>query len=406
MAKVVKIKNPVVPQDEETVLTSKYSSGTSLTVKNNEGWADNDIAIVGHPGDELAEAGLVGGISGNTTITIDSALKFSHPVDTPIFRSRYNQISLERKASGGNYAVISEGLQNIEWDERDGFSKIRVAAGEDSDTYKWRFYNSLTATYSNYSGELVGTGLTPQHAGYIIQLIRRFGKIPANSGVTDLDLLASLNRGQQKIDALHERWYFALVEDTSSTKVDAIAGTYKYDLPDGFRGMDSLKALDSNDQKYNLTYVPLIEFDSLKVDTSSGSRSDSTREWSLLPPDSSNTLGYFGVHPTPSSATNDFYRRYWRTLPELTTFASQTLIPIPEALFNWGMYELYKLREDRDNATYYLGLFQEDVKMLKMMQKRQIGQAEFQRFRGQRGYSRLFGEFGVQSRDYLVENYW
>lgn len=406
MAKVIKIKNPLVPNDEETVLTSKYSSGTSLTVKNNEGWADNDIAIVGIPGDENTEIGLVSGVSGNTTITLDSALKFSHTVDTPIFRARYNQVSIERQPSGGAYAVIAEGLQTLEYDERDGFTKVPVAAGADGDSYKWRFYNSLTLTYSNYSGALPGTGLTPQHAGYIIMLIRKFGKIPANAGLTDTDLLASLNRGQQKIDALHDRWYFALTEDTTSTKVDAIAGTFKYDLPDGFRGMDTLKVLDTNSQKYNLSYVPRIEFDSYKVDTSTANRSDSTRLWTELPPDSDNSNGYFGVHPTPNSTDNDFYRRYWRKLPTLTTYASETLIPIPEALFNWGMYELYKLREDRDNATYYLGLFQEDVKMLKMMQKRQIGQAEFQRFRGQRGYSRLFGEMSHQSVDYLRENNW
>ena len=406
MSKVVKVKNPLVPNDEETVLSSKYSSGTALTVKNNEGWADNDIAIIGHPGDERTEMGLVASTTGDTTITLDSALKFSHPVDTPIFRCRYNQISLERKASGGSYAVISEGLRNIEWDERDGFTKVVVAAGVDSDSYKWKFYNSLSLTYSAYSAELPGTGLTPQHAGYIIQLIRKFGKIPANSGLTDLDLLASLNRGQQKIDALHERWWFCLVEDTVSTAVASIAGTYKYDLPDGFRGMDVLKVLDDQSQKYNLSFVPQIEFDSLKIDTSTDTRSDSTKLWTLLPPDSSNDLGYFGVHPTPVSTDNSFYRRYWRKLPTLTTYASETLIPIPEALFNWGMHELYKLREDKDNAIYYLGLFQEDVKMLKMMQKRQIGQAEFQRFRGQRGYAKLFGSLGYQSNDTLREMYW
>src|SRR5690606_15021654 len=130
-----------LPQSEDTYLTTKYTSGTSLTVKNNEGFADNDIAVVGMPGQERTETGLVSGITNNDTITVDSALVFDHPANTPIFRSEYNQISLERKASGGSYAEVAEGKQDIEWDEEDGFTKIKVAAGVDSDTYRWRFYN-------------------------------------------------------------------------------------------------------------------------------------------------------------------------------------------------------------------------------------------------------------------------
>jgi hypothetical protein len=90
----------------------------------------------------------------------------------------------------------------------------------------------------------------------------------------------------------------------------------------------------------------------------------------------------------------------------LTNFASRTLIPLPETLINWSLFELYKLREDRDNASFYYQLYTENVNMLKRIQRRQIGQAEIQRFRGQRGYSRLFGDFSMQSADTVRENYW
>lgn len=406
MASIIKVKNPNLPQSEETSLSAKYTSGTSLTVKNSEGWADNDIVVVGNPGQEKTERGLVSGVSGNTIVTLDSALNFDHPIDTPLFRSEYNQISLERKPSAGAYAVISEGLQNIEWDEKDGYTKIKVAAGETTDTYKWRFYNSLTAQYSAYSGELPGTGLTQNYAGYLIEIIRSWGKIPAQLGVDDLWILRSLNRGQRNIDALHDRWWFALVEDSASTRITSIAGTYKYDLPSTFRAMHTLSVLDTNDQRYNLSYVDILEFDSFKVDTSTSSRSDTTKYWTLLPPDSSNTVGYFGVHSTPVSTDNYFYRRYWRFLPELTSFASQTLIPLPETLINWVMYEMYKMKQDRDNAAFYLALYKENVEMLRRLQRRQVGQAEIQRFRGQRGYSKLFGELGLSSNETARENYW
>src|SRR3990167_2547733 len=407
MAKLIKIKHPLIPVEEETYLTVKYSSGTNWTVKSNEGWATNNIVVVGFPGDEKTEQVIASGVSGDTVIPSTAAGKFAHAIDTPLFRSPYNQISVERKPSGGSYAVIAEGLQNIEWDERDGHTKIRIAAGADSDTYKWRFYNSASAEYSAYSGELPGTGLTPFYAGYLIEALRYFGKIPANLGITDIDILRSLNRGQREIDTMHDKWWFALTEDTDATRITSIAATFKYDLTSNFRGMDVLKVLDEDNQKYNLSYIPLIEFDSYKVDDAdTDNHGNHPKFWTLLPPDSSNTIGYFGVHQTPENALIYFYRRYWRFLPELTSFASTTLIPLPEALMNWALFELYKLREDRDNASFYYQLYTENIGMLKRIQKRQIGQAEIVRFRGQRGYSQLFGALAFQSRDDLVERYW
>lgn len=408
VAKLLKIKHPLIPNEEQTYLAGRYTSGTSWTVRSNEGWNTNNIMVVGNPGDESTEQLIVNTVSGDTVITTTAAGNFEHSIDTPLFKVQYNQISVERKPSGGSFAEIAEGKVDIEWDERDGHSKVRVAAGSDSDTYRWRFYNSANGEYSAYSGELPGTGLTQFHAGYLIEIIRYFGKIPANAGVTDLDILKSINRGQRRIDTLHDRWWFALVDDDSSSRVQAIADTYKYDLPSRFRGMDVLQVLDTNDQRYNLSFIPLIEFDALKVNNANTSdRSDTTRFWTLLPPDTSNTIGYFGVHPTPDTTDNYFYRRYWRFLPELTSFASTTLVPLPEALIDWGLFEIYKLREDRDNATFYLGMFQQDIDLMKRIQRRQIGQPEIARYRGQRGFSQLFGEFSTaMSLDTLRENYW
>lgn len=407
MAKTIKVKNPALPEKEDSYLTAKYISGTALTIKDTEGWAANDVVVVGHPGDESCEQALVSSVTGNSTLNLSAALKHAHAIDTPIFRSDWNQISLEQKASGGSFAEIAEGKFNIEWDEKDGFSKVPVATGADSDTYRWRFYNTGTTGYSSYSGELPGTGLTQFHAGYLIEVVRYFGKIPANLGIRDLDILRSLNRGQREVDTMHDRWWFALVEDDSSTRIQSIASTYKYDLSSDFRGMDVLKVLDTDNQLYNLSFAPLIEFDSFKVDDADTTNdSDSTQRWTLLPPDSNNTVGYFGVHPTPKTDGLYFYRRYWRFLPELTSFASVTLIPLPETLINWALFEIYKLREDRDNASFYYSLYTENVNMLKRIQRRQIGQAEIARFRGQRGYSKLFGEYSTNNIDTIRTNYW
>lgn len=408
--KTIKIKHPVIPSKEETFLTAALaSSGVASTVRSNEGWAANDVLIFGRPGQEQTEQVLASGVTGNTQID-HAAVKFAHGVNTSIFRSDYNQISIERKPSAGSFGEIAEGKINIEWDEKEGFTYVDIAAGADGDTYRWRFYNSGSSSYSPYSGELLASGMTFSYAGYIIDQLRLFGKIPADLGITDLNLLKMLNRGQQRIDSLAPsggRWWFTLTEDTDASRITSIANTYKYDLTSNFRAMDVVKMLDADDVKINLSYCPLIEFDLLKQNNAdTANHSNYVKNWTLLPPDSSNTIGYFGVHPTPEDTSIYFYRRYWRFLPELTSPFSQTLIPLPETLFNWGMREISRLREDIDNANYYEKAFNDNVKMLIRLQRRQIGQAELQRFRGQRGYSQMFGTYALTSDEWLRETFW
>lgn len=407
MAKVLRIKNPRLPDREQTFLTAKYTSGTTLTVKNNNNFEDNIFAVLGVPGREKTEIGKVASITGASTVTLDAALSFSHKIDTVIYRSEYDQISIERKASGGAYAQIAEGLVNIQWDEQDGNTKVSVAAGVDSDTYKWRFYNSLATTYSDYSGELPGSGLTQFHVGSMIKSIRYFGKMPAFKGITDIDILNSLNRGQREIDiqAPDGRWWFTLVEDSDTTRVTSVVGQSKYDLTSDFRAMDVIQVLDLNSQKYNLSYLPRPVYDAYKTDQSSTLYSDSTMQWTLLPPDTDNTVGYFGVYPTPATTGIYFYRRYWRYLPELTSFASKTLVPVPEVLVNYALYEIYRLREDRDNALFYYGLFEKGLKLIHGLQRRQLGQQQILNYRGQNGFANLFGNPGLQSSENIVTNY-
>lgn len=405
MAILLRIKNPPLPNQEETFLSSSYSSGTSLSVRNTDGWVSNDVAVAGQPGDEKTEARVINTIPSATGLTVTAAYSFSHEVDTPLFKTRYDKISLERQANGsGAYAEVLEGKITIGWDEKDGFTKILNQAGSTADNFKWRFYNSVSGEYSLYSGILPGTGLTSAHAGKMVQVVRRTAKIPANLGIQDTDILGLLNEAQKELDAEYELWWFTRTED--SVGITAIAGIYKYDLPSTFRAMDVVKVLDNNSIKYDLKFSPLVEFDQFKSDTNTSTRNDSTRNWTLLPPDDSSTIGYFGIDPTPATTNNTYYRRYYRFIPELTTFADVTIVPIPRVLIAYAVWQIYLIREDAANAAIWEDRYKDGVKKLKAMQRRQVGQADFARFRGQRGYARLFGNYGYMNRDTIHENYW
>jgi hypothetical protein len=77
-ARRIRIVNPDLVNSERTILDADYSSGTSLTVKSNYGFQNGDILVIEQPSTEKAESSTVSGTTGNTTVTIDSALKFSH----------------------------------------------------------------------------------------------------------------------------------------------------------------------------------------------------------------------------------------------------------------------------------------------------------------------------------------
>ena len=203
----VKVSNPELTPDESTYLTADYSSGTTLTVRNSEGLTTSWYAIIGEPGQEQTEAIVISASPTDTTVTIGSALNFAHPKSTPIYLSQWNQISFERKPTGGSYAVISGSPSAIEWDEPDKKSLIVVDGGVTTDTYKWRFYNSTTAGYSDYSDELAGTGLTRFKVGALIQQVR---KNPIVQSVDDETIIGYFNDYQADLvyPEIPKAWWF------------------------------------------------------------------------------------------------------------------------------------------------------------------------------------------------------
>ena len=94
-ARRIRIVNPDLSGSERLILDADYSSGTSLTVKSNYGIQDNDILVIEQPSSEKAEASSVASTTGNTTITLDSAFKFSHQKGTcfcdPRIRPRWKR---------------------------------------------------------------------------------------------------------------------------------------------------------------------------------------------------------------------------------------------------------------------------------------------------------------------------
>jgi len=186
-----RIKNPNLTNEEKTYLTADYSTGTSLTVRNNDGITATWFVVVGEPSQEQTESKTISSVTGNETVVISADLKFSHPKSTPVYETQWDQICLERSSSATTgFAEITDSPFTIEWDNKDSMTSILDSAGSTAHYYRWRFKNSGTGTYSSYSGVVSGAGLSRNQAGYVIKKIRNS---PLTKGIDDQTMYDYIN---------------------------------------------------------------------------------------------------------------------------------------------------------------------------------------------------------------------
>jgi|GEM_PF-6934109 len=400
------IQNPDLTNEEKTYLTSDYLSGTSLTTRNNEGFTLQWFAIVGEPGQKQTEGKQVSSLTGNETIVLSGALKFSHTKSCPVYLSQWDKVSVERSTTEtGTFTAITDSPFSIEWDDEGLSSTIPDASGATTDFYRWRFYNSVTGSYSTYSGVISGGGLDRDQAGYIIEKVR---KNPATTGVSDQTMYDYMNDFQDLCyEEMPEAWWFTREGTAVATAVD----TYKYSISTNWSDLLSIKYVlyryvnGSQDTTAPLQFVTLLEFYNFKADANQASN-DNVTKWTLIPPDSSSAKGYIGIHSTPATDDCSIKPVYYIDLPVIESFEDTLVIPRPKAYEDYILYRIFEdIKQDSQTASTYNARVQSSIIALKKRIRRQQGDKTLFRFRGQKGYKALFNGGGVSSDTYR-ENYW
>lgn len=402
----IKVANPDLSLEEATYLTADYSSGTTLTIRNSEGFTTNWYAIVGEPGQEQTESTLISAAPTDTTLTI-AALKFSHPKSTPVYLSQWNQLDFEQKPSGGSFARISGYPSGIEWDDADKKTTVVVSGGTTTDTYRWRFYNSTLGTYSDYSDELAGTGLTRFNVGHLILQVR---KNPIAQAVDDETIINYFNDYQADVvyPEIPKAWWFK----KEGTRVHPTASDYTYDI---YANWSDYKQMDillyeyisgDTDITYALTFSPTQEFYDLKSDSDQAT-DDNAKYWSLLPPDTTALKGYIGLHPTPKTATCYIKPIYFFELTDLNSFGDRIVVPYPKGYVDYALYRIADdIKNDQTLADKFSSRVGRGIIYLKRLARSQLGQPELFRFRGVGGWSRLYGHGGRINSSDARELYW
>lgn len=417
----LRLPNPLLLANYKTYLGVDYASGTSATVLNNNSFASNDLGVFGEPKEELTELKKINSISGSTTLTLASTMNFAHSKNTPVYKSLWDFVSIEgRSTSGGVFAELTQ--SGLQWDNKNGETVYFHSSGDDNWEYRYRFYNSVTATYSEYSPTLAGSGFTRKQVGYMLRNVRKITNTPDQTVVTDDEIIRQFNRAQDIIYAHNPRYWFLLVDSyKAATPIPCIADTNVYSLGvyTTYGHLASLRFRYTNgadDILYPLDKKGDSEFDNIASDLNQATN-DYAAIYKLLPADSDSDNGYIQISPkTKTTSIGKLYPNYYEKMADLDDVADSTQVVMPEILEDYAIAYVYKVKGDENKAKLYeMGLVidneQRTPKHLQLLDKLDAAQRMVQHqprslsnFRGQKAVQRIYGSYGHNSNDSIKES--
>lgn len=421
------VQNPKVELTYKTYVSIDYipaSSVLSLDVLNNNSFAANDLIVVGEPGEELTEEKMVFVLSGSARLTLPTALTFQHAKSTPVYKTLWDFISIEANYGSGFSAITSSPIQ---WDSKTNETYYFDTNGTDTTQYKFRFYNSVTLLYSEYSPTQLGIGFTEGMAGYMIENARRAAGDLEKKFISDTELIRSITRAQNIIYAHNARYWFLKVNGFNSSKsILGTVGNNVYSLASitdlgHLSGISYRYTQGASDYKYRLRPKEDVEFEELTRDLNRPN-DDHPSMYRRLPPDANSTLGYFEIdNKMLTNSIGIFYIDYYKKMDTVNSVDDVTIVPLPSIIEDFLIADIYAAKGNTEKEDLYRKRFfgpesrkkqyddLEGIALLDVLDdanRRSVGQPRsISRFRGQKAMARLYGSRRGVSIDYLRENY-
>src|SRR3990167_8781419 len=212
----VRINNPLLDKSYRTFLDSDYSSGTTLTVVNN--------------------------------------------------------ISFERRtSSAGTFAEITETA--IQWDNKDNETVYYDQNATDNYEYRFRFRNTSTLEYSEYSPTITGAAPERNTVRYMLRQVRLLTGDTERKLAEDEEIIRAFNIAQDIIYTHNPKYWFLYADtfEAGSGSIAATAGEDVYTLNNLTRyghlaGIKYRYNSSPTDNIYRLKKITEVEFDRLDSD--------------------------------------------------------------------------------------------------------------------------------------------
>ena len=402
---------------ETTRITANIASaGTTLSVRNTEGFSADDFIILGAVGNEQTELVQITTVDSDTQLTI-SATNFAHNIDDIVSFSPYDEIQFSSASSITGAKTIQGANLDIEWDENSATTEVNLVSVTSGYAFA-RFVNSETGQQSAWSSAVPVAGFEEDSLRKIIDLARLRTQEATENLISDNDLLDLAKECSDIIETIRKNWGYV----QKSTEFDLTAGVQAYARPTDLAGPDSIERLflgidnrnldylDNKDFWYKMQSIPKTKLTANVAASGTTLNVTDTRAFGTtgsLVINGITAIGYTGKtirsftgvtgvssaitanaevfrsgdldQPNEYSFWNNhilffppvdrFYNAnidYYSTIPRMTNFSAQTAVPFPH-LFTWYlMGEIYNMRGKTTRSDKYLNRFEKGLQLLSL----------------------------------------
>lgn len=125
------------------------AGGTSLSVKNINGFTAQYAAQIGQTGEEQSEIVIIDNPSGTAIPLYSGTAKYAHSIDTPIYQIHYDNIIFKRSTVGT--AGTASAISTVAITPDSMFTEYNDTSGAATYTYKVQYYDSANGDLSSES---------------------------------------------------------------------------------------------------------------------------------------------------------------------------------------------------------------------------------------------------------------
>lgn len=349
--RIVTIKNPSILDSPYTIVSTDYTSGTELLVEDSANFKANDLILVGGLGNEKTEI---------TSLSINPpsvgsmsivALGHPHSSDESIQSVLWDQYCVQYKTdSSSTWFDLTTGV-GFDWSENE--TNYIHTDGLSNYYYRVRYYNTVTNSYSDWSDQVSGVGLTRSQVGSMIDQVRENAKDKNDQKVSDAIIISYFNFAQDIVKSMQKKWPWLQAEATIDPATLALPADFKRAYRLKYNFVDGTES-----QTYYLKYLPLVDFQQ-KYSDNNASTSDYLSEYTI---DTINSVVKLG--PSPETTTAILTLVYEKDITDLADYTDTTVIPIPELLISYATAKVFKLKSDKESSDDWMDNFSNLLQVL------------------------------------------
>lgn len=254
----IRIAHPMIPASPVTYLAaSAAAADTAVTVLDNNGFANNDYAVIGSFGADKTEIKKIGAaVTAGTTLTF-AALTYAHAVDSPVAFIGWNRVEI----SGATTATGSKTVITTMDIQADRPETVYVNTGTTYAFYFARYNNAQTATFSAYSDPMPTAGAATSTIRSVKDAALNMVSEKISSLITDEFLNKEIFNCEQEVWSSKKKWSWAY--EFNYIAGDTVTGAWAVALPSDMADSQSNKSLISVriSDRAKLEYLTKEEWD-------------------------------------------------------------------------------------------------------------------------------------------------